>query len=60
MDTACSLSLDYILDPETVLHFNDGRGWRVIGLTCFGAESKSARMKSSWDGFMTAKETLPG
>lgn len=60
MDTVCSSSLVYGLDPESVLHFNDWRGWRVSGLKCFGAKSKSVRMKSSWDGFMTAKETLPG
>jgi hypothetical protein len=57
MDTACPRSLVCDLDQVSAFHCND---WRAIVLTCFGSEPKTARMKSSWDGFMTAKETLPG
>jgi hypothetical protein len=60
MDTACPPSHAYDHDPVSVFNCNDWRAWRAIALTCFGAEPKSARMKSSGDGFVAAKETLPG
>jgi hypothetical protein len=60
MDTACSQSPVLGLDLAWVLRFNQWRAWRLDELTCGGAESKQARMKSGWNGFLAAKETLPG
>ncbi len=59
MDTAFPQSPVFGLDLGSDLHFSRRRAWRVVALTCSGAESKIARMKSGWDGFVAAKETLP-
>lgn len=60
MDTACSQSPVFGLDELPVLYFRLWRACRVDESMCGGAELKSAQMKSGWDGFVIAKETLPG
>ena len=60
MDTVCSKSPVFGLDQVPVLHFGQRRACRVDELMRRGTESGSARMKSGWDGFVTAKETSPG
>jgi hypothetical protein len=59
MGTACSQSPVFGLYRAPVLHISLWRALRVDELAGGGPESKNARMKSGWDGFVAAKETLP-
>jgi hypothetical protein len=59
MDAAFPQSPVFGRDLVSDLHFSRRRAWRVVALTCSGAEFKSARMRLCWDGFVSTRETFP-
>jgi hypothetical protein len=59
MDKACFHPPVFGLELASISNVNFWRASREALLKSSGAESQSPSMKSGWQGFLAAKETLP-